>query len=193
MVIQMSSRWMSPVKLTAKQVLFDYHIWDIPSDGIYKILNGENIEMIDVDIDDESCGMYCIENDQRKIYVNQNMILGRRNFTIAHELGHHFLDHTLVGYCSIHQNLAIVTHQKEPQEVEANYFAACFLMPYDLVMPLFNAVVSSRGRRKDNALNLNTSNNDVITQEIVSQMENQLKVSQEAAFYRLKNLKLLVS
>ncbi|MHB8276825.1 MAG: ImmA/IrrE family metallo-endopeptidase [Candidatus Humimicrobiaceae bacterium] len=184
---------MSPVKLTAKQVLFDYHISDNPADGINKILKGESIELFDVDIDDNSCGMYCVENDRRKIYVNQNMTIGRRYFTIAHELGHHFLDHKLDGYCSIYRNLATATHQKEPQEVEANYFAACFLMPYDLVMPLFNAAVSSHGRQKDTALNPRISNYGAITQEIVSQMENKLKVSQEAAFYRLKNLKLLVS
>jgi Zn-dependent peptidase ImmA (M78 family) len=182
---------MSPVKLTAKQVLFDYRVSGRPVNSIKRILSGENIELIDVDVDDDSCGMYCIQNENRKIYVNQNMNIGRRNFTIAHELGHHFLGHTLDGYCHIYRNLSTVTHEKQPQEVEANYFAACFLMPYELVMPFFNTIAFSHGMRKDSPLNMNMPLHVAVLHDITSQMVSSFKVSQEAAFYRLKNLKLV--
>lgn len=127
-VILTSSHWKSHVKMSAKQTLFDYKIYSSPAECIPKVIQGEFIELINVNVEDDSCGMYCIEGDKRKIYINQNMNLGRRNFTIAHELGHHFLSHSLNEYCHIYRTLND-THQKDPQEVEANYFAACFLMP----------------------------------------------------------------
>ena len=187
----MSSSWMSPVKMTAKQVLFDYKISDSPATEIPKILQKESIELVDVSVDDDSCGMYCIEGNKRKIYVNCNMREGRRNFTIAHELGHHFLSHHLNEYCRIYRDLDISTHRKDPQEVEANYFAACFLMPYELVIPLFNEIVSAWGFRKDNAINVSDEKQLPASQEAIRQVANSMRVSQEAAFYRLKSLKLL--
>lgn len=189
----MSSRWMSPVKLAAKQVLFDYKISDSPAVGIPKVLQGEGIELINVSVDDDSCGMYCIENDKRKTYINCNMGEGRRNFTIAHELGHHFLSHRLNEYCRIYRNLNSDTHKKNPQEVEANYFAACFLMPYELIIPIFNTVVSTRGFRIDNALNASDVKQLPVLMEIVQQVTVRMEVSKEAAFYRLKGLNLIKS
>jgi len=189
----MASRWKSPIKMTAKQVLFDYKIYDIPVTAIPKVLQGESIRLVDVYVDDDSCGMYCIVGNGRMIYVNHNMGQGRRNFTIAHELGHHFLGHRLNEYCRIYRSLNISTHRKDPQEVEANYFAACFIMPYELVMPLFNEVVSTLGFSKDNAINASDKDQLQASQEVIKQVANSMMVSQEAAFYRLKSLKLLKS
>jgi Zn-dependent peptidase ImmA (M78 family) len=179
--------------MSAKQVLFDYKILGSPVAAIPKVLQGENIELVDVSVDDDSCGMYCIEENRRKIYVNRNMSEGRRNFTIAHELGHHFLSHRLNEYCRIYRNLNTVTHKKDPQEIEANYFAACFLMPYELIMPLFNEVVSAQGLHKDSALNLSDNKQLSVSKEVIRQVASRMKVSQEAAFYRLKGLQLLRS
>lgn len=187
----MSSRWMSPVKMMAKQVLFDFKILSIPADGIPKVLKGENIELVRVNVDDDSCGMYCIEDDKRKICINSHMDQGRENFTIAHELGHHFLSHQLNKYCRIYRNLNTAHHNEDPQEVEANYFAACFLMPYELVMSMFNVIVSTCGCHMDTALNISIDKQLLITKEVLAAIASDMKVSKEAALYRLKSLKLL--
>lgn len=182
---------MSSIKLTAKQVLFDNHILGSPADSLGKILQRENIELLKVCVEDDSCGMYCIENDKRKIYINGNMGAGRMNFTIAHELGHHFLSHTLDGFCRIYRNLELETYKKSPQEVEANYFAACLLMPYELVLQIYNRVVSSYGLQKDTALFVMQSGQAKALEIVVFTLAEELKVSNEAATYRLKNLKLI--
>ncbi len=184
---------MSPVKLTAKQVLFDYRISGSPADSISKIILGEGIELCYIVVDDDSCGMYCLENGQKKIYINSAMNEGRRNFTIAHELGHYFLSHTLNEYCHIYRKLNYDTHDKDPQEVEANFFAACFLMPYDLVTPLFNSIVFENGFKKDTALNISIESQCLTACKVALKMVDELKVSKEAAFYRLKGLDLLKS
>jgi Zn-dependent peptidase ImmA (M78 family) len=184
---------MCPVKLTAKQVLFNYRISGSPADSMDKVLLGEGIQLCSVVVDDDSCGMYCFENGQKKIYINQIMNGGRINFTIAHELGHHCLSHTLNEFCHIYRKLNYDTHAKDPQEVEANYFAACFLMPYDLVTPLFNAIVFENGLKKDTALNISREHQYVVACKVITTMEKTLKVSKEAAFFRLKGLDLLKS
>lgn len=182
---------MNSIKLTAKQVLFDNHISGSPADSIDKILQRENIELIKIRVEDDSCGMYCIEDDKLKIYVNSNMNTGRINFTIAHELGHHFLSHTLDGFCRIYRNLEMDTHKKSPQEVEANYFAACFLMPYELVLPIFNRVVNNYGRQKDTALSVKEVGQAYIVETVIITLAKELKVSKKAVSYCLKSLKLL--
>ena len=179
---------MSPVKLTAKQVLFDYRISGSPADSINKVLSGEGIQLCLVAVNDDSCGMYCLENGHKKIYINSTMNEGRKNFTIAHELGHYFLSHTLNEFCHIYRELNYDTLQKDPQEVEANYFAACFLMPYNLVTPLFN-----HGLNKDTALNIGEEPQCKVACEVILKMAEVLKVSKEAVFFRLKGLELLKS
>lgn len=152
-MIYTSSRWMSSVKLTAKQMLFDYYISGSPADG--------------------------------------NMNIGRMNFTIAHKLGHHFLSHMLDGFCCIYRILETNTHKNFSQEVEANYFAACLLMPYELVLPIFNRVVSIYGLKKDTALFVKSTRQSIVIETAIITLSDELKVSKEAVAYRLKSFKLL--
>ncbi len=57
------------------------------------------------------------------IYLNARPIWTRRRFTMAHELGHHSLAHR----SGIDKNIFEVS--SDPQEIEANAFAAELLMP----------------------------------------------------------------
>ena len=59
---------------------------------------------------------------------------GRKRFTIAHELGHFLLHRNegpQGGFSCGQQDLAIWDHDRNPQEAEANCFAAGILMPLD--------------------------------------------------------------
>lgn len=67
--------------------------------------------------------------------------VGRKNFTIAHELGHYFLQHELKSlpiYCS---NIEEESISKNPLEAQADFFASCFLMPEDKIRSAFLSIL----------------------------------------------------
>ncbi len=57
---------------------------------------------------------------------NQNINYFRKRFTIAHELGHFLLKHLIKEH-------EINFYDKDPQEKEANQFAAELLMPLEFI------------------------------------------------------------
>jgi Zn-dependent peptidase ImmA (M78 family) len=65
----------------------------------------------------------------------------RRRFTIAHEIAHHVLGHQFEPGEHVHVDRGNYISQRgvrasegvDPKEIEANQFAACLLMPTDLV------------------------------------------------------------
>lgn len=83
--------------------------------------------------DEEFCGVYIVIGETKIIFVNSNLYEPRKNFTIAHELGHHFLAHPLEDGAIICNKDTIFGNDKPEQEKEADYFAACFLMPEKLM------------------------------------------------------------
>ncbi len=85
----------------------------------------------------EFSGM-CLKYDKNInfILVNSDMVLGRQNFTIAHELYHLFVqdDHEFkVHSCE-------VVNPKSPIERHANTFASYFLLPRDGVVNLMQRI-----------------------------------------------------
>ena len=61
-----------------------------PIELIGEIMKKRNIVFEERNEDDsEFCGIYIEINDTKIIFVNSNMYEPRKNFTIAHELGHH--------------------------------------------------------------------------------------------------------
>jgi Zn-dependent peptidase ImmA (M78 family) len=103
-----------------------------PIDVIY-ICNNFNIKIENDDIKDSEA-LFILHNGIKKIILNQNINYEpRKNFTIAHEIGHYYLPwHTNEIYnCkssdiqSFHSNLL--------QEAEANQFAAELLIPTELL------------------------------------------------------------
>ena len=61
---------------------------------------------------------------------------GRKKFTLAHELGHHFLHQ---GMKLRLDNLDYSSNSKDTlEEIEANYFAATLLMPRELLLRLID-------------------------------------------------------
>lgn len=127
-------RWMkmtkSDIENKANEVLNKY----VQKGGAYKqfdkICQSENIKYKEIVADENKfCGVFTkAPNGQKYIMTNSNInIDGRKNFTIAHELGHYFLNHQL----ELHVDSFVdedCSH-KNPIEYEANYFASCLLMP----------------------------------------------------------------
>lgn len=81
-----------------------------------------------------SC-MASIDKDSGKkvIYYNPNESENRQRFTIALELGHHMLGHTLFGIMLRDNFKDGIYH---PEEVAANSFAAEILMPSRAILRL---------------------------------------------------------
>ncbi|MFK7693066.1 ImmA/IrrE family metallo-endopeptidase [Paenibacillus sp. HJGM_3] len=103
-----------------KQVLFNYQIKSCPAKHLAAILDREQIKLVRVHVDDNSCGMYTVLEGKKLIYINETMSKGRTNFTIAHELGHHFLMHRLNDFCQLYRcTLKNMNHKNDPQEAEA--------------------------------------------------------------------------
>lgn len=91
----------------------------------YKLLRyplGENADL----------GFALKRDDDIIIFINTSSRLSREIFTLAHEIGHIILH--LNGRQSFIDNHATIAGQSEDEmEREANYFAACLLMPSDEV------------------------------------------------------------
>jgi Zn-dependent peptidase ImmA (M78 family) len=73
---------------------------------------------------DGVAGAYAAREDCPMIFVNGRQAIARQRFTLAHEFGHHRLRHATV----VDRVTTIGGFQHDPVEVEANAFAAEFLM-----------------------------------------------------------------
>ena len=72
--------------------------------------------------------------DETQVFINDKIHnRNRRRFTLAHELGHALLDHSLD---EIHYRNSEIDSQTDAQEVEANVFARDILMPATVLAAL---------------------------------------------------------
>lgn len=150
-----------------------------PIELIGDIMKKRNIVFEERNEDDtEFCGIYIEINDMKIIFVNSNMYEPRKNFTIAHELGHHYLGHTLIDGAIVCDKSALdASNQERPEaEKEADYFASCLLMPKNLIMQ----------KKKD----FEKQNKNYTNDALVDYLKDFFKVSKEALGYRLKELNI---
>ncbi|XCP84955.1 ImmA/IrrE family metallo-endopeptidase [Roseburia hominis] len=75
-------------------------------------------------------GFTMIKDNDTVIFTNSSSRLSREIFTLAHEIGHVIL-HMDKGSSFIDDNITISGRSVDGNEQEANYFAACLLMPAD--------------------------------------------------------------
>ena len=164
--------------------------------AFHEIMIGEGIKYKEVITDsDQFIGALTRGlNGQAYIMVNSSIDnLGRKNFTIAHELGHHFLSHHLRQnsfYCS--ENVIVEEGSwKDPIEQEANYFASCFLMPAQKVKTAFLSIWSNSKKTKTKDF-LYVSNDYTysIWAGIRDELTKRYGVSEAALRFRLQGLEL---
>jgi len=110
-----------------------------PAKMLSKIIAAEQIKLREIDGNENFLGAFFKQpNGQLYIQVNQGIDnIGRKNFTLAHELGHfalqHYL-HTASFFCAEIKEEGDVNSE---QEKEANYFASCFLLPREKIKKEF--------------------------------------------------------
>ena len=111
-------------------------------DDVVKQMRGTVIENDDFDSDSDG-SIKKTSNNTFEIKISKNQTNERRNFTIAHELGHLFLH---MGYRTNDElwekqdNCVYNRFGKSEQEFQANEFAASLLMPEDKYIEYFRDI-----------------------------------------------------
>lgn len=160
-----------------------------PIELIPAIMKQRGIVFEERDEDDEEfCGVYMVVKQAKIIFVNANLRVSRKHFTIAHELGHHYLGHPLQNGAIICDSDTVFGKNKPEQEKEADYFAACFLMPENLV----NQKQTEFFQQCPQQTTLFPSNQQKEQQrQLQRYLCEHFQVSMEAMGYRLDELKLI--
>jgi Zn-dependent peptidase ImmA (M78 family) len=131
----------SQVEQFAKEVLVQHGLYSVPVDPV-DLASKLGVTVHNAKFADDSlAGLIAKRGDNAQILVEQSDPPYRKRFSIAHELGHHFLHLLQDGH--IIDRRVDMFREKQPaaasgsshrnQEIEANWFAAALLMPEDLV------------------------------------------------------------
>lgn len=162
-----------------------------PIELICEIMKKRGIKFEELDEDDdEFCGVYIVIGNTKVIFVNANLYEPCKNFTIAHELGHHFLGHSLTDGAIICDKSALDAGNKgrPEREKEADYFAGYFLMPKKLIFKKKKEFEENLDQqiRLFMTIKVHESNH-----ELIEYLCGFFKVFKEAMTIRLNELKLV--
>ena len=140
-----------------------------------KLANAYGIEVKNARFaDGDISGMLRKENDKIIIYVNSSESIMRKRFTVAHELGHYFLNHLEKNDKTIHRKTDFFSNVT-PKESDANAFAAAILMDQYKVEELYDKLHYI----------------GVPLDKIISKLSSTFRVSRPAVNIRLKKLGLI--
>jgi len=132
------------IEKRAADVLRQHGLYSIPVDPVI-LANRVGIKVHNAKFSDEALsGMIAKRGNAVTMLVNQSDVPYRKRFTIAHELGHHFL-HLLADGDFVDSAIDLFRDLESPAEaagprraeIQANQFAAALLMPADLVRDAF--------------------------------------------------------
>lgn len=107
-----------------------------PGDNLLDLARLEGVTVIEADLTTLKQGISGIitydeptEKTAPRVFLDQGLPRNRKSFTLAHELGHHFLhDGTKLRVDDLDYSL-----EGSLEETEANYFAASLLIPEELL------------------------------------------------------------
>lgn len=119
------------IEKIANKTREDCKVMDYGIQNIFEVAGKIGYQIIRYPIGtDAFLGFALIKDGQRIIFSNSSLILYREIFSVAHEIGHQRLHLS-------EQELTVIKdddfNDRNEFEIEANYFAACFLMPRDKV------------------------------------------------------------
>lgn len=159
----------------AEQTLREHGLFSAPIDPV-TLANRVGIKVSNALFSDETLsGLISKRGHNISILVNQADHPFRKRFTIAHELGHHFLHLHKYGDTDIVEKVDLFRTsipiegavKSKVEEVQANQFAAALLMPSSLVRDAYNNIAKE-----------------------VSALARLFNVSEDAMSYRLNGLEL---
>lgn len=116
----------------AQDVLVKNDMYKIPIDLI-SLANNNNIDVYEKELEDKISGAIKYDKEKNKyiILLNKNDHYNRKRFTLAHEIGHFFLDKEILESDEIHVD--ILYRNSDEKEKEVDYFAGALLMPKRLI------------------------------------------------------------
>ncbi len=120
-------------------------------------------------------GFALIKDTERIIFSNSSLILSREIFSIAHEIGHQKLHLSEQGLTIIKDDNF---DDRDEFEIEANYFAACLLMPREKVQKFIRLELDDKDINRWNGLD-------------IARIQTEFSVSYDMALIRLKELGIL--
>lgn len=130
-------RTVKAIRQRATRLLKDFEI-DMPPIPVDEIAESLGAQIRYSPFNGELAGMLVRGDDETVIGVNSLHHINRQRFTIAHECGHLLLhkgqDVHIDRTFRVNRRDAVSSQAVDPEEVEANRFAAELLMPYDMVM-----------------------------------------------------------
>ncbi len=129
------------IESIAEDILRHHGIYSVPVDPIV-LANKNGIKVNNATFsDDNISGIIAKRGPLSSILINESDSPFRKRFTIAHELGHHFLHiedegefvDTIQDLMRDYSNASNHVDENKKMEIQANQFAAALLMPKDLV------------------------------------------------------------
>ncbi len=124
---------------------------------------------------DAFLGFALIKDTERIIFSNSSLILSREIFSIAHEIGHQKLHLAEQGLMMIKDD---DFNDRNEHEIEANYFAACLLMPKEKVEKFIRLELEDKNVNKLSGLD-------------IARIQTEFSVSYDMVLIRLKALGIL--
>ena len=185
----------SEVEQKAQEVLAKYLTKGNAHKILLDIVDAEGIKFREIASANEKFvgALTKANNGQLYIIINSIDNIGRKNFTIAHELGHHFLEHPLQSnsfYC-LDDAIAEEGQAPSPEEHEANHFASCLLMPEEKVTKAFlGMLANSRKIAAKDFLEVKNDHTFSVWRGICAELTKRYGVSEAALRYRLQKLGL---
>lgn len=130
-LMQMNKDRQLTIEKNAENVRDECNVTDYGFKDIFEATEKLGYRIIRYPIGAEAfLGFALIKDCERIIFSNSSLILSREIFTVAHEIGHQRLHLFEQGRTLIKDD---DFNERDELEVEANYFAACLLMPRDKV------------------------------------------------------------
>ena len=136
---------------------------------IFKLLEENGYQVFRYPLGEDSIlGAAALYGKDKVIVTNSSMILAREIYSAAHELGHHQLHLQQSGDVIVDY----ANEDKRSIEEEANYFAACFLMPKHILNCFIDEVLMK-------------PEGDSLSGFDVEMIQSEFNVSFESVIYRL--------
>lgn len=166
----------SPAEKRAAALLKDSGVTELPV-PVEQIARRLGAQITYESFEGEISGMLYRDRGTTVIGVNSRHAPTRQRFTVAHEIGHFLIHKGQPVFIDRFVRVNLRNGESNPEEVQANAFAAELLMPRAMVRDAINNALS--GRR------------DITPQEVVSVLAARFEVSAAAMQYRLINLEVL--
>lgn len=164
------------IEKITENVRDESNVTDYGFQNIFEAAEKAGYRVVRYPIGSESfLGFALIKETEKIIFSNSSQILSREIFSIAHEIGHHKLHLS-------EQDKTIIRDDdffdRDENEIEANYFAACLLMPMEKVMKFIRLELNDKPVIVWNGLD-------------IARIQTAFNVSYDMALIRLKFLKII--